>query len=67
MVKNIVNSGLTGYIKREKLQDRLRSIFQEEIIVSHYNGLFYFDAPRLVNEDEIEYDWPDPPTPPGIP
>lgn len=34
MVKNIINHRLTGYIKRQKLQDRLCSIFQEEIIVT---------------------------------
>ncbi|PLB46430.1 hypothetical protein P170DRAFT_477311 [Aspergillus steynii IBT 23096] len=53
-VRNTLGADATGYIRRERLQDRLRVIFKLPITVELRNDRFVFYAPRLVTEDEIE-------------
>ncbi|KAL5363348.1 hypothetical protein BJX96DRAFT_177988 [Aspergillus floccosus] len=53
-VINIINENVTGYILKARLEARLRSLFGYDIEVRHIYGRFQFEAPRKVNEDEID-------------
>ncbi|OOF94503.1 hypothetical protein ASPCADRAFT_397324 [Aspergillus carbonarius ITEM 5010] len=48
LIENIINQDIVGYIRKEKLEARLRNIFGYDIRVRHVNERFVFDAPRLV-------------------
>ncbi|PYH93160.1 hypothetical protein BO71DRAFT_399991 [Aspergillus ellipticus CBS 707.79] len=54
LVENIINPDVVGYIRKENLEARLKSLFRCDIQVRHVNERFVFDAPRLVTRDEIE-------------
>ncbi|PYI01670.1 hypothetical protein BO78DRAFT_401146, partial [Aspergillus sclerotiicarbonarius CBS 121057] len=54
LIENIINQDLVGYIRKEKLEARLRSIFRYDIRVRHVNERFVFDAPRIITRDEID-------------
>ncbi|PWY96717.1 hypothetical protein BO94DRAFT_580546 [Aspergillus sclerotioniger CBS 115572] len=54
LIENIINPDIVGYIRKEKLEARLRIVFGYDIRVRHVNERFVFDAPRLVTRDEID-------------
>ncbi|KAK1149742.1 hypothetical protein N8T08_005296 [Aspergillus melleus] len=53
-VRNTLGADVTGYIRHEKLEARLRIIFQTPIMVELRNSRFVFYAPRVVTKDELE-------------
>ncbi|KAL4872657.1 hypothetical protein BDV12DRAFT_193379 [Aspergillus spectabilis] len=51
-VRNIISEDLTGYIRIQALESRLRFIFG--MIIQKQNERYTFDAPRRVDLSEIE-------------
>ncbi|KAE8409999.1 hypothetical protein BDV37DRAFT_235511 [Aspergillus pseudonomiae] len=53
-VQNTISPDITGYIRKERLEARLLSLFGKPIKVRHINERWVFDAPRIVTQSEIE-------------
>ncbi|KAJ5252536.1 hypothetical protein N7489_002946 [Penicillium chrysogenum] len=53
LVSTTLREGISGYISRAKLENRLYEIFGRKIEVVYFCGLITFQAKREVKEHEI--------------
>ncbi|KAE8348042.1 hypothetical protein BDV28DRAFT_153385 [Aspergillus coremiiformis] len=53
-VQNIIGPDMAGYIRKEILEAKLRTLFGCAIPVRHINERFVFNAPRLLTQSEID-------------
>ncbi|KAI9927064.1 hypothetical protein MW887_003446 [Aspergillus wentii] len=54
LVHNAIDHDATGYIQKERLESRLRSLFGYMIAVRHINDRWVFEAPRQVLDYELD-------------